>query len=162
MQETIDRRVTSESGRGLGIKAVGRSVLAVLAGAIVAGVLIAIAESISVMTYPMPPGVDPHDHAAMREHIQSLPIGAFAFVLVAWSIGAFGGSWVAARLAGRARLTHGLVVGGLFLCCGILTMLMIPHPWWMWVGGILALGGCSYLGARLAIRRAAPTEHRLA
>ena len=124
--------------------------------------LIAAVEAVSSAVFPLPPGLDLHDHAAMREHIDSLPIGAFLFVLAAWAIGSFAGSWVAARLAGRARLGHGLVVGALFLLAGVLTMLSIPHPWWMWVGGILALGGCSYLGARLAVRRAALTEHRLA
>ena len=89
----------------------------------------------------------------MRQHIYSLPIGAFVFVLAAWAIGSFGGSWLAARLAPRARLVHGLIVGVIFLVAGILNMLMIPHPWWMWAGGIVALAGCSYLGARLAASR---------
>jgi hypothetical protein len=150
MHGMIGLDTASERRSGGGIKAVGRSVLAVVVGSIVAMVLIAIAESISVMTYPMPPGVDMHDHAAMREHIHGLPIGAFLFVLAAWAIGAHGGSWVAARLAGRAQVAHGLVIGGLFLFFAILTMLMIPHPWWMWGGAIVALPGCSYLGARLA------------
>ena len=150
MQRTIDREATGASGRGAGIKAVGRSVLTVLTGAVVAGVLIAAVEAVSSAIYPLPPGLDIHDHAAMRQHIDTLPVGAFLFVLAAWAIGAFTGSWVAARLAGRARLGHGLAVGALFLLAGVLNMLMIPHPWWMWVGGIVALAGCSYLGARLA------------
>lgn len=152
MQETVDRGVTSVSGRGSGIRAVGRSILVVLAGAVVAGVLIAAIEAVSSAVFPLPPGLDLHDHEAMRQHIDSLPVGAFLFVLAAWAIGAFAGSWVAARIAARARLAHGLAVGALFLLAGVLTMLSIPHPWWMWVGGIVTLGGCSYLGARLAIR----------
>ena len=134
------------------MKAIGRSALAVLAGMIVAGVLIAAVESVSSAIFPLPPGLDIHDHEAMRQHIDTLPIGAFLMVLAAWAIGSFGGSWVAARLATRARLVHGLIIGALFLLAGVLNMLMIPHPWWMWAGGILALAGCSYLGARLAGR----------
>jgi hypothetical protein len=150
VQETVDRGVTSRPEGASGAKAIGRSVLAVLGGAVVAVVLIAIVEAVSSAIYPLPPGLDIHDHEAMRQHIDTLPIGAFLLVLAAWAIGSFGGSWVAARLATRVRLVHGLVVGALFLLAGIMTMLTIPHPWWMWVGGILALGGCSYLGARLA------------
>lgn len=149
MQETVDREVTSESERGSRAKAIGRSVLAFLVGAVVAGVLIAVVEAVSSAVYPLPPGLDIHDREAMRQHVDTLPIGAFLFVLVAWAVGSFAGSWVAARLATRARLGHGLAVGALFLLAGVLTMLSIPHPWWMWVGGILALAGCSYLGARL-------------
>jgi len=151
VQETVDREVTGESEQASGRKAVGRSVLAILAGAIVAGVLIALVEAMSSAVYPPPPGIDIHDHEAMRQHVDTLPIGAFLFVLAAWAIGSFGGSWVAARLATRARLRHGLAVGALFLGAGVMNMLMIPHPWWMWVGGILALAGCSFLGARLAV-----------
>ncbi len=149
MAQTVDRGVVGAGQGGGGVKAIGRSVLAVLAGAIVAGLLIAAVESVSSAIYPLPPGIDLHDHEAMRRHIDQLPIGAFLFVLGAWAIGSFGGSWVAARLAGRARIVHGLVVGALFLLAGVLNMLLIPHPWWMWVGGIAALAGCSYLGARL-------------
>ena len=115
MQETVDRGVTREAARGSGAKAIGRSVLAVLAGAIVAGVLIAIVEAISSAIFPLPPGLDIHDHAAMRQHIDTLPLGAFLLVLAAWAIGSFGGSWVAARIASRGRLGHGLAVGALFL-----------------------------------------------
>ena len=150
MQEIVDRDVASRPEGGSGAKAIGRSVLAILVGAVVAVVLIAVVEALSSAIYPLPPDLDIHDHEAMRQHIDTLPIGAFLLVLAAWAIGSFGGSWVAARLATRVRLVHGLVVGALFLLAGIMTMLTIPHPWWMWVGGILALGGCSYLGARLA------------
>ena len=132
------------------MKAIGRSVLAVLAGAFVAGLLIAAVEAVSSALFPLPPGLDIHDHEAMRQHIDTLPTGAFLMVLAAWAIGSFGGSWVAARLASRARLVHGMIVGALFLLAGVLNMLMIPHPWWMWAGGIVALVGCSYLGARFA------------
>lgn len=150
MQQTVDRATESERQSGGGIKAIGRSVLAVLAGTVVAGVLIAAVEAVSSAIFPLPPGLDVHDYEAMRRHIDALPIGAFLFVLAAWAIGSFAGSWVAARLATRARVVHGLIVGALFLLAGVLNMLMIPHPWWMWVGGILALAGCSYLGARQA------------
>lgn len=151
MEQTVDRGAVSARQGGTGVKTIVKSVLAVLAGAIVAGLLIAAVESISSALYPLPPGIDLYDHEAMRRHIDQLPIGAFLFVLGAWAIGSFGGSWVAARLAGRARIAHGLVVGALFLLAGVANMLLIPHPWWMWVGGIVALAGCSYLGARAAM-----------
>jgi hypothetical protein len=158
VQGAVERDVTSGAEQGARIRMLGRSVLAVLAGTITAGVLIAIVEATSsAIFYPLPPGMDLHDHEAMREHIHSLPIGAFLFVLADWAIGSFAGSWVAARLATRARPVHGLIVGAFFLLSGVLNMLMIPHPWWMWVGGIVALAGCSYLGARLAAPSAAAT-----
>jgi hypothetical protein len=150
VQQTVSHESGSGNGREGNVKAVGGSVLAILVGAIAAGVLITAVEAVSSAIFPLPPGLDLHDHEAMRQHIDRLPIGAFLFVLAAWAIGTFGGAWVAARLANRARLVHGLIVGALFLLAGVLNMLMIPHPVWMWVGGILVLAVGSYLGARLA------------
>jgi hypothetical protein len=140
------------SGRGQGwsVKAVGRSVGAVLAGIMVAMILMIALEMLSSHLFPLPPGVDLHDHESIRQHIDSLPMGAFAIVLVAWAVGSFAGSWVAARLAGRARLIHGLVIGVFFLAASVMNMLMIPHPLWMEISAVFALAGPSYLGARLA------------
>lgn len=62
------------------------------------------------------------------------------------------------RLGGRARLVHGLIVGALFLLASVLTVLMLPHPVWMWVGAVVALTGCTYLGARGATASAPPVR----
>jgi hypothetical protein len=68
------------------------------------------------------------------------------------------GAWVAGKLAGRTQLMHGLIVGALFLLAAISTMLMLPHPAWMWVGAVVELVGCSYLGARGATASAPPAH----
>jgi hypothetical protein len=138
------------------MKALGRSVLAVLVGVLVTMGLIVGLEAVCTHLYPLPGGVDLHDHDAMRTYMDQLPIGAFLLILAGWAIGSCAGAWVAARLAGRAPIVHGLIVGAWFLAGAIMTMLMIPHPVWMVIGGIAALAGCSYLGARLAAPRRAP------
>ncbi len=120
-----------------------------LAGLIVGSVLIAAIETISSLVCPLPPGLDPNDYEALRKHVDQLPVGAFLFVLAAWAVGSFAGGWVASRLAGRAALVHGLMVTSLFLAAGLMNLLMIPHPVWMWIGGIVVLAGGGYLGARL-------------
>jgi hypothetical protein len=134
------------------LKAVGRSVLAVLAGLIAGSVLIAAIEGVSSLIYPLPSGLDPNDYDALRRYVDELPVGAFLFVLAAWAVGSFAGGWIAARLAGRAALAHGLIVGVFFLAAGLVNLLMIPHPVWMWVGGIAVLAGGGYVGARLGRR----------
>lgn len=132
------------------MRSAGRSVLAVLAGIVVAMIVMFIFEGISGHLFPLPPGIDLHDHQAMTQHMDELPVGAFFTVLAGWAVGSFVGAWVAARLAGRVRLMHGLVVGAFFLAATVTVMLTIPHPLWMEISGIVALTGCSYLGARLA------------
>ena len=44
------------------------------------------------------------------------------------ALGALAGGWVAARLAGRSGVTHGVVVGGLLMLAGIANNLMLPPP----------------------------------
>jgi hypothetical protein len=138
------------------MKAIGRSVLAVVVGVMVTMGLIVSVEAVCNHLYPMPPGVDLHDHDAMRTYMEELPFGAFLLLLVGWAIAAGAGAWVAARLAGRAPVIHGLIVGAWFLVGAIITMVMIPHPVWMVIGSIAALAGCSYLGARIAATPRAP------
>jgi predicted MFS family arabinose efflux permease len=158
--QVVAARTQHQEGQ---MMAIGRSVLAVLAGIVVAMILMVAVEMLSSHLFPLPPGVDLHSHESIRQHIDQLPIGAFLLVLIAWSVGSFAGSWVAARLAGRARLIHGLVIGAFFLAASIMNMLMIPHPLWMEIASIVALAGFSYLGARLAAGRGPQTpSQRLA
>jgi hypothetical protein len=136
--------------QGVEMRNAGRSVLAVLAGIVVAMILMIAIEMVSSYLFPLPEGVSLHDHEAIRQHIDKLPVTAFLMVLAAWAIGSFAGAWVASRLAGRAKLIHGLIVGAFFLAATIMNLLMIPHPAWMALGGIVGLVVASYVGAKLA------------
>jgi len=130
-----------------------RSVLGVVAGVLVGGVLISGVEVISSQFYPLPAGAA-SDPQALASHIRSLPAGAFAWVLSAWMIGTLAGAWIAARIAGRKHLVHGVIIGTVFLAFGIANMLMLPHPAWVWVCGIVIFMMAGYMGGRLASTRA--------
>jgi hypothetical protein len=106
-----------------------RSVLAVVAGVIVAVIAVGAVETIGHVIYP-PPDINLSDPAALKEIIAKLPAGAIAFVLVAWGLGSLAGGATAAAIAGRAHTAHASFVGGIQMALGILTMLMIPHPLW--------------------------------
>ena len=131
------------------MRAVIRSVLTVLAGAIVAGILIAVVEAIGHHVYPPPPGIDPTDPESLRTAMESMPLGALVAVLLAWGVGTFAGSWLAARIAGRAGMVHGMVVGVLMLVAGVANMLMIPHPLWFWGAGVAVFPLTAWLGGRM-------------
>jgi len=42
-----------------------------------------------------------------------------------------------------------MIVGALLMLAGIMNMIMIPHPTWLWVLGITVYLPAAYLGARL-------------
>lgn len=131
------------------MRGLGRSILAILVGVLVAGLMIAGIEWISAQLYPLPPGLDRGDPEAMREHVRQLPSTAFGLVVLAWAVGTFTGAFLAARIARRSPLLHGLTIGGLFLVAGAVNMLLLPHPAWMWIAGVFAFLGGGYLGGRL-------------
>ncbi|OLC51001.1 MAG: hypothetical protein AUH43_03705 [Acidobacteria bacterium 13_1_40CM_65_14] len=132
--------------------AIARSVLAVLTGMVVAALVVAIVEAISSQIYPLPRGLNAADPVAMREYIKTLPAGAFVFVLIGWALGTLAGAWTAARLAGHSPQLHGNIVGTLLLGTGVANMLMLPHPAWVWILGVITFVACGYGGGRLAAR----------
>jgi hypothetical protein len=136
------------------MKQILRSVLSVLLGAVVAGVIIALMELLGSKIFPLPAGTDPRDMEEVKAAMANLPAGALLLVIFAWFLGTTAGAWAAARVAGRAPMAHGLIVGGLLLATGIANMLMVPHPAWFWALGVAAFVLAAYLGARLAAGRA--------
>lgn len=126
-----------------------RALLAVVLGLAVAVLMTGLLESISHSMYPPPEGLDPYsDPAGFAIAVEQMPTGTLAMVLLAWALGTFTGSWLAARIVGRAF--YGLLVGGVMMLSGITNVISIPYPWWFIVAGILLFLPAAYAGARLA------------
>jgi hypothetical protein len=130
------------------VKAIFRSVLAVLAGVVVAGVLIVAVEFANSLVF-WPAGADPNDPEKLKEVVAGLPLTAFLVVLLGYCVGTFVGGGLAAFLAGRARLLHGVVVGVVFLAVSISNLRSIPHPLWFAVANLALVLPAAYGGARL-------------
>ncbi len=125
-----------------------RVVLGVLAGVVVAMLCIFAIEFLGHMVFPPPPDLDLSDPEAAARIIAGLPAGAFAFVLAAWFLGALAGAW-AANMVGHATV-GGWVVALVVICGGVYTMLMIPHPIWMWAAGVLLPLLAAWIAQRLS------------
>ncbi len=129
-----------------------RGVLAFVLGFMTLGVTAMIAEMTVNLIFPPPADLDLSDPAA----ISRLQIGALISVLMGWGLATFAGAWVAARVATVYRLAFGLSIGVLGLIAAIATMMMIPHPTWMWVLGVAEFLPFAYLGAKLVECRTIP------
>src|SRR4051794_23378764 len=125
------------------------SVIPVWGGMVVAGIAIMVIEFLGSKVYPSPPGMNPEDSASVRAAMALMPLGALLFVLLGWIVGTFAGAWVTARMVYRSPITHGLVLGAIFLAGSIVNMLLIPHPVWFWVLGVVVFLPTAYLGAKL-------------
>jgi hypothetical protein len=126
-----------------------RSVMAIVAGCLVAGLATAALESLGHVLFPPPPGVDLSDHTAMAKIMDQLPPAALISVLTAWGIGTGAGAAVAARLSARGATSHGLIVGLIWLALGVATMVAIPHPVWFQIVAVILTPICAWFGAKL-------------
>jgi hypothetical protein len=133
-----------------------RSILAILLGILAGSFTVYLIELPGMIMYAPPPGSDMSDSEAMKKHLASLPTVALAGVGLAWTIGPLVGAWLAAFIARRAFLVHGLVVGAIFLVMDLIMLNMIPHPIWLAAVGILAPPISAWLGASLAARMSGP------
>jgi MFS family permease len=131
--------------------AMGRTIAGMVVGVVVAWLTIMLAEFASAPLHPMAAGFDMHDPASVAAFVATLPIAALLLVLAGWVLGALFGGHVAARLARKPR--PALVVGIVIVVGVIVNAVMIPHPLWMTIAGVLLPVPAAWLGARLATRR---------
>ncbi|MGH8084653.1 MAG: hypothetical protein ACREPV_05195 [Lysobacter sp.] len=130
----------------------GRTILAVVVGVVVAWLVIVASQLAGAAAYPPPPGLDVTDPQQLAAFIQAAPVMAMAFVLGGWVLGALLGGWTAARISRRHPCIAALLVGTVVLAGVIANTMMIPHPQWMTLAGVLLPLPAAWLGARLARR----------
>jgi hypothetical protein len=123
-------------------------VIGVVTGAVVAFLCIYGIEIVGHTVYPLPAAIDLGDPAQVERLMATMPAGAFAFVLVGWFAGALAGAWVADAIAKRGLA--GWIVALLVIAGGVATMIVIPHPLWMWAAGIGLPLVAAWLAQKLA------------
>lgn len=124
-------------------------VAATLGGMLAGGLSVGGVQWLSALTYPVPPDVDINKRAEAVEWIQTLPIGAFLFVLVSWIVGAFVAAVVGRLLAPKRIVWPGVIACAMLLSATILNLIALPHPWWIAVAGVLAYPAFGSLGLQL-------------
>ncbi len=137
--------------------AVPRNIGAVLLG-IAAGMAVNMALVIlnTSVLFPMPEGTDMANPEQFNAYIATLPTAAFVVVLAAHLGQSFVGGWVAARLAGSRPMVLAMIVGALSLAGGILNMMTVKGPTWLYIELPLYLAVAWAAGA-LELRRRAAT-----
>jgi hypothetical protein len=133
-----------------------RSILAVVAGFVVASVIMMAVETVNGrVLYPelgkMAEGLTDRD--AIRSLLAAAPVGAFLVVLFGWTLGSLVGGVVTAWIAKSSPVGHALGLGGLLTLAGVANNLMVPPPPWFWPVSLAVLVPAAYAGARLAPRR---------
>ncbi|HLL58856.1 MAG TPA: hypothetical protein VK391_03080 [Allosphingosinicella sp.] len=119
----------------------GRIIGGILAGIVSAFAAIWLIEFVGHSVYPVRSDVNQGNVEEMASLIRGMPVGAQAFVVLAWLVGAMAGGVVANSIANRRWPAW--PVAALVAAASILNILMIPHPEWMQIGAVVApvLGG---------------------
>lgn len=137
------------------INSLMRNVLAMLAGVIVAMVLMVLLQSVAHQVYPPPAGLD-YTKPEVREAIMmQAPMGALLIVLSSYLVGTLVGAWVAARLSADAPLRQGYLIGALLVAASVLNLRAVPHPLWFIVANMAVVIAGAWIGARLGVKKAA-------
>ena len=127
-----------------------RSLLGVIAGVVVMWLVVAGIEFASHLVYPPPAGLDPMQPADLEKILAASPAAALAMVVAAWTLGAFAGGWVAARIAHHPRIAAVLVALGVMAGVAGMIAMMPHHPAWMSALGLLLPIPAALVAARLA------------
>ena len=112
-----------------------RAIVAIVAGVLVAGIVVGILEMVGHLIFPPPEGIDPTNPDDQARLMEVIPLGAKIAVVVAWFAGSFVGAAVAMMIGKKAF--HGGVVAGLMVAGSLATTQIFPHPMWMMVAAVL-------------------------
>lgn len=125
-----------------------RRIGGVIAGLVVAFLLVQVAELLVHQLYPPPPGTNMKDFSEVKKFVSSLPAAALVLVLAGWLVGTVTGTFIAARI-GRSAVP-GYVVGAILFAAGVMNSIVIPQPVWFSAVSFVIFFTMTIVGSRLA------------
>lgn len=127
-----------------------RKILAVIAGLVVANVIIIVVQMVSGMIFGMPQNVSMSDTAAMSDYISGLPATAFLLVAFGYALAYFAGGFIMRKISQWDSLVLPMILGILGTIGWIANLSMLPHPIWVAVLGFFCFIPFALLGHRAA------------
>ena len=117
-----------------------------VAGFIVASIIMFIFEWINHFIFPLPAGLDQKDTDAVQAFTASLQWTAYILVFLGWAVGAFEGGCTTAWLAGERQFRATAILAVLLVLAGIADMSILGFPLVSTLLGLLILVIFPYLG----------------
>jgi hypothetical protein len=135
-----------------------RKIIGALAGIVAAMLIFMVFEKINSGRFPLPSGVDPADHEAMSVYARTLPSSALITVLAGWATGSFI-CGLLIRIISKSADKIPAYIAGLFLTtAAIVDLLLLPHPIWFIIAGILVFIPMTLLGHAVYRQRETKAE----
>lgn len=130
-----------------------KRVLPVLAGVLTGMLIIFVIETLGHMVYPIEMNLETATPEAKAAFLKNIPPAAIAIVIIAWALGAMAAGIVSTLVSKENSSNPALKSGGILLGFGIINMIMVPHPIWFWIAGILVYLPFAWLGYKIVVRR---------
>jgi len=132
----------------------GRKVLAVIVGWIVAAAVMMIGQMLMATMWSPPPYAVRGDAEVLKNYVAELPTEAFVALIVIYAVASFAGGFIATKMGRRVSegMTLTLVVATLLFIGGIFNFFVaLPyHPWWVTLASLAVYYPAALLGYRLA------------
>jgi hypothetical protein len=125
-----------------------RRIGAVIAGLAGAFLVVMAAEALTHRMFPPPPGTNMQDMAQVKTYVASLPLTAYAVVLLGWTVGTLIATSVSTCIA-RTPVT-GYIVGAILLAAGVMNAITIPQPLWFSIASFVIFIAMTVVGTTLA------------
>lgn len=138
-----------------------RFALALPAGILVMAAFISLFENLGMRLFEPPQSMldakalmqdgDPAARDAIAAAMHDMPLGALVTVVAAWTLGAALGVFAACRVAGANFVPLSIAVAILSVAFVSINLIVIPHPMWMNVAGVLLPPAAALCVGRLAV-----------
>lgn len=132
-----------------------RGLAAVLAGLVVAMIVIAGVEGIGHAIFPPPPELDITHAEDQARLMEAMPLEAKAMVILAWFLGSLAGACAAIAIA--RRVLPAWIVAVAIAALGLWTTQMFPHPDWMLASAVVLPLVAVLVAKRLMLKRLVTT-----
>jgi Na+-transporting methylmalonyl-CoA/oxaloacetate decarboxylase gamma subunit len=130
------------------MKAVLRTLAAVLAGLLVLFLLVVAVELFSAVVHPFPKDFGGTTEEMCR-HVERYPHWVLAVVVPAWAAAALVSTWTARKIG---NLYSSAIVGLLLVAALVFNISMLPYPAWFKIACLLAIPAAAFAGSRLSTR----------
>src|SRR5205814_8505633 len=105
-----------------------RNTFAVVLGAAVAVTVVFVGDTVVHHFWPLPPGIDAHNRAQVRQALAAFPVIAFLVLVCGWMLATGLGAFAATRLSSPAYARGALLVAMLILLGTIANVAGIHNP----------------------------------
>jgi len=131
----------------------GRKILAVVVGFIVATAIFMIFEMANSMVMAPPSPEVMKDRAKLAEYMANGPVTAYIVVLIGYIIGSFAGGFIVTKMGRRwsSGATLAIIVGSLLTLAMVANIIALPgQPLWFIIASFLVFVPVTLLGHRFA------------